>query len=116
MDKDAGKGGTAVSGTQDPEQIQHEIEETREQLGETVEALAAKTNVKAQARQKVKDAKTSVSEKQEQLRRSVGDATPEQATGIAIQASQKARENPIPVAAAGVFAAGFLAGWLIKRR
>ena len=36
-----------------PEQIEREIERTREELGETVEALAAKTDVKAAARRKL---------------------------------------------------------------
>ena len=34
----------------DPEQLRLEIERTREQLGETVEALVAKTDVKARAK------------------------------------------------------------------
>jgi chromosome segregation ATPase len=37
----------------DPEQLKQDIEQTREQLGETVEALVAKTDVKAQAKDKV---------------------------------------------------------------
>jgi hypothetical protein len=37
----------------DPEQLRQDIERTREQLGETVEALVAKTDVKAQAKGKV---------------------------------------------------------------
>jgi CHASE3 domain sensor protein len=36
----------------DPQELKQEIERTREQLGETVEALAAKADVKAQARAK----------------------------------------------------------------
>lgn len=36
-----------------PDVIRHEIEETRQQLGEAVEELAAKTNVKARAREKL---------------------------------------------------------------
>lgn len=40
-----------------PEQIEAEIAETREELADTVEALAAKTDVKAQAKQKTEDAK-----------------------------------------------------------
>ena len=38
---------------EDPEQLRQDIERTREQLGETVEALVAKTDVKAQARERV---------------------------------------------------------------
>jgi vacuolar-type H+-ATPase subunit E/Vma4 len=36
----------------DPQQLEAEIERTRERLGETVEALAAKADVKARAQQK----------------------------------------------------------------
>jgi 2C-methyl-D-erythritol 2,4-cyclodiphosphate synthase len=42
-----------VTDVRDPEVIRHEIDETREQLGEAVEELAAKTNVKARAREKL---------------------------------------------------------------
>lgn len=37
----------------DPDLIRHEIEETRQELGEAVEALAAKTNLKASARERL---------------------------------------------------------------
>ena len=49
--------------TRQPEEIRSDIEETREQLGETVEALAAKADVKGQAKAKVEDVKTQVREK-----------------------------------------------------
>ena len=49
--------------TRQPEEIRHEIEETREQLGETVEALAAKADVKGQAKAKVEDVKEQVRSK-----------------------------------------------------
>jgi hypothetical protein len=38
----------------DPQQLKEEIERTREQVGQTVEALAAKTDVKAQAMDKAR--------------------------------------------------------------
>jgi Protein of unknown function (DUF3618) len=43
----------------DPEQIQREIEETRRELGDTVEALAAKADVKAQVHSRVESTKAS---------------------------------------------------------
>jgi len=46
-----------------PEEIRREIEHTREELGDTVAALAAKTDVKAQAQQGVEEAKQSVRDK-----------------------------------------------------
>jgi hypothetical protein len=53
----------------DPDQLRGEIAETREELGETVEALAAKTDVKAQAREKQEQAKAKVGETVEQAKR-----------------------------------------------
>ncbi len=99
----------------DPEQIQAEIERTREELGDTVEALAAKTNVKAQAKHKIEDLKAAAGERTEHAWSAVKEATPDSAGAAASQVSHKAGENPLPVAAIGAFAAGFLAGRLTKR-
>ena len=115
MGEEPSASGTPVTGTQDPEQLQREIEETREELGDTVEALAAKTDVKARARQKLDDAKSTASEKKEELFGKAKEASPDTAATAASQASQKARENPLPVAAAGAFAAGFVLGRFTKR-
>ena len=52
-----------MASTRQPEDIRSDIEETREQLGETVEALAAKADVKGQAKAKVEDVKEQVREK-----------------------------------------------------
>jgi Protein of unknown function (DUF3618) len=57
MGQEQGTGGTAITGSRDPAELRSEIEETREALGETVEALAAKTDVKAQLSEKVRVAK-----------------------------------------------------------
>lgn len=54
----AGEGGDGAgqpAAPDSPEALEHEIEETREQLGDTVAALVAKTDVKAIARQKARD-------------------------------------------------------------
>jgi hypothetical protein len=56
--------GAPVSGEKDPEQIRQEIEATRQELGDTVEALVAKTDVKAIAHEKVESAKASVARPQ----------------------------------------------------
>jgi exopolyphosphatase/pppGpp-phosphohydrolase len=42
-----------------PEQIRADIQETRRELGDTVEQLAAKTDVKAHAREKIESVKQS---------------------------------------------------------
>ena len=52
-DRDSQDGADAVGENKSPEQIRADIEQTREQLGDTVEALAEKTDVKAQAKQYV---------------------------------------------------------------
>ena len=53
----------------DPEQIQREIEQTREQLGDTVEALAAKTDVKARAQETAADLRQRAKDTTSQVRR-----------------------------------------------
>jgi len=58
--------GPQVEGQQEkrsPEEIRADIKQTREELGDTVEQLAAKTDVKAQAQAKVDDVKRTASEK-----------------------------------------------------
>ena len=44
-----------MSGVRDPDIIRQDIAETRQELGEAVEELAAKTDVKARAREKLTD-------------------------------------------------------------
>jgi ElaB/YqjD/DUF883 family membrane-anchored ribosome-binding protein len=115
MGQDQGTGSTTVTTSQDPEQIEREIEQTREQLGDTVEALAKKADVKAQAKQKLEDTKSSVSDKKEELLGKAKEASPEGAVSAASQASQTVRQNPMPLALAGAFAAGFLTGRVFRR-
>jgi hypothetical protein len=57
MDEAARTSGPPVERKRGPGEIREDIEQTREELGETVEALAAKTDVKAQARAKVQETK-----------------------------------------------------------
>jgi exopolyphosphatase/pppGpp-phosphohydrolase len=54
--------GPEVEGQQDqrsPEEIRADIRETRRELGDTVEELAAKTDVKAKAQEKIESVKQS---------------------------------------------------------
>jgi hypothetical protein len=98
--------GEAATGTRDPDEIQREIEQTRGELGDTVEALAHKADVKAQTRQKLQDTKESVSQKREQLLVKARESTPDSVGSAAAQASHKAQENPVPLAALGGLALG----------
>ncbi len=115
MGQDPGAAGTPVTEAKDPEQIRDEIEETRRELGDTVEALAAKADVKARVHDKVESTKESVSHKRDELLGKARGTSPDGVTAGASQATQKARENPVPVAAIGAFAGGFLLGRLTKR-
>ena len=101
MDEATRTSGPEVEGQQEersPEEIRADIEQTREDLGDTVEALSAKTDVKAQAKAKV----DSVKEK-------VGGATPASVT-------ETASSHPVPTAAIGAFVGGLLVGIMIARR
>lgn len=116
MGQDASAGGAAMTDSPDPEQLQREIERTREELGDTVAALTAKADVKAQAKQKLDEARTSAAVKGEQLREKAKEISPDSASTAAAQVSQKAKENPAPLAAAALFAAGFLVGRRSRRK
>lgn len=74
----------ARAGTRDPEQIQRDIERTREELAATVAAVAEKADVKTQARRRVDETKTQV------------------------------RENPAPLAIGGALVLLALVIWLIR--
>ena len=115
MDEGQGTGRTPVTETKDPQELREEIEQTRQELGDTVETLAAKTDVKAQAKRKVAETKSSVADKKDELLGRAKDASPETAQNAATQASQKAKENPLPLAAVGAFVAGLLIGRMTKR-
>ena len=60
MGEDPGTVGAPVEAAKDPEQIREDIEATRRELGDTVEALAAKTDVKAHVRERVERTKASM--------------------------------------------------------
>ena len=109
-----------------PEEIRRDIERTREELGDTAAAVAAKADVKKQAKAKVggikeqaaakaDSAKQKASVKKDELAGKAKEAAPE-STGAGVQqAQQLAQENPVPLAIAGAFIAGFALGKLLSR-
>jgi ElaB/YqjD/DUF883 family membrane-anchored ribosome-binding protein len=106
---------------EDPDRIRAEIEQTRAEMGETVDALGYKTDVKARAKDSIQDKKESVmgvaSSAKERVvgaGQSVGDATPdsEQVKRQARRAKSIAQENPLGLAV-GAVAVGFLAGMML---
>ncbi len=93
------------------EGLRREIERTRSELGETVEALSHKADVKAQARERVDEAKSQARDKVEQAK------TQAQAKAHDLQQKmpEQARERPVVPIAAGIGVA-LVALWLIRRR
>jgi ElaB/YqjD/DUF883 family membrane-anchored ribosome-binding protein len=91
----------------DPDELRRDIEQTRSELGDTVEALAQKANVKAQVSAKADDVKAQVSAK--------ADDVKEQVSAKADDLTRTAEQRPIP--AIGVaLAVGFILGRLLRRR
>jgi hypothetical protein len=88
---------------QDPDAIRTQIENTRGQMGDTIEAIGYKTDVKSRARDKVS-----------RVMGKANDATP--SSGDVKQGAQKAasvaQENPLGLAI-GAIAVGFVAGMVV---
>ena len=106
---------------EDPDRIRREIEQTRAEMGETVDALGYKTDVKARAKDSIQDKKESVMGVAQSAKdrlvgagQTVGDKTPDsdQVKHQARRAKSVAQENPLGLAV-GAVAVGFLAGMLI---
>lgn len=98
MDEAARTGGQALgNGKRGPAEIRADIEQTRAELGETVEALAAKTDVKAHAKDKVQE-------------------TRERALHERARAAAHLRRDTRPFVVAGVIAAGLLLVSLARSR
>jgi ElaB/YqjD/DUF883 family membrane-anchored ribosome-binding protein len=115
---------TGVSETQpDPEELRREIEQTRAELGDTVEALSHKADVKARVGEKVDERKQAASQKADELKQKAqelkqkaGQATPEDVKSAASGAATTARERPEIPAVAAALLFGLLLGWLFGRR
>jgi gas vesicle protein len=88
---------------QDSGQIRQDIEQTRGQMGETVEALGYKADVPGRAKEKMQSVTSRIS-----------GSTPDRGDvkDGARKAAGVAQENPLGLAA-GAVAAGFIAGMLV---
>jgi methyl-accepting chemotaxis protein len=96
---------------QDAGQIREEIEETRGQMGDTVQALADKADVPGRVKGSVAEKRDRLKEQMSGTSARIGEATPdaEEIRGGARKAAGIAQENPLGLALGGV-AIGFLAG------
>jgi ElaB/YqjD/DUF883 family membrane-anchored ribosome-binding protein len=99
-----------------PEEIRVDIEQTREELGDTVEALAAKTDVKAQAKERIASLKGTAQTKKDEFATRAKDAAPDSAGAGAQQITSTVKNRPVPFTALGAFAFGVAVGWLLRRR
>jgi len=108
----------------DQQELEKDIEQTRERLGETVEALAAKGDVKTQAQQKLGQLTARLKGKATEAKGKATEATRQlrlqdkanQAKQQATQVGQQIRKRPIPAAAtAGVIGVLLLFFTLIRR-
>src|SRR5256885_13891352 len=81
---------------QDPDAIRAEIEETRAQMGDTVDALSYKADVKGRAKDKVSETKDRITGAAGRVTGRVSDATPDsgEVKGQARRAAGVAPENP----------------------
>jgi gas vesicle protein len=95
----------------DPDAIREEIEQTRSEMHDTVDAIGYKADVPSRAKTAVSDKVESVKARMSEATASMGDATPSR--GELKQSARRvaglARENPIGMAI-GAAAIGFLAG------
>ena len=116
MDQDERAEGAAMSTadntqeTRAPEEIRADIAETREEVGDTVEALTAKTDVKGQAHEKVEEIKGNVRAKADEVKAKAQSSTPESAQQGGRQVVAKVRENPAPLALGAAVLIAFLIG------
>jgi ElaB/YqjD/DUF883 family membrane-anchored ribosome-binding protein len=99
---------------EDPNAIRDEIAETRERMGDTIDALGYKADVKSRAKDNVSEKVDTVKERLGLAGQKASDATPdaEQVKGQVRKAAGVAQENPLGLAV-GAVAIGFLAGMLV---
>jgi hypothetical protein len=101
-------------------ELKQEIERTREQLGETVEALAAKADVKAQARAKASQVTGRLRSRTAQARQQaavaaerLSKATPDPVQRVAVKAAATGRERRVQLMTA---AGAVVLAWLLIAR
>jgi gas vesicle protein len=95
----------------DPDEIRQEIERTRQHMGDTVEALSYKTDVKERTKDWVQDKTEGLRTATDRVKSKVSDAAPskEELSEGTRRAVSIAESNPLGLAVGGI-AVGFLIG------
>lgn len=123
-DEDSGQTQHPVADQSDksPDELERDIEATRGELGETVDALAQKADVKAQVTEKLDQRKGQLRAKQEELKQKLssgdgedGGPSAEQLKHAAGQVAQRADEQPRAFIA-GAFTVGVAVGLVLRGR
>jgi hypothetical protein len=104
------------AGAKSPDEIRAEIEDTRQQLGDTVEELAARTDVKARAKDRLDVTRRRIARISGEAATRAKASTPESAGAGAHQVAAVIAAKPVPFATAGAFTTGVFIGWLVARR
>jgi ElaB/YqjD/DUF883 family membrane-anchored ribosome-binding protein len=96
---------------EDPDAIRNEIADTRERMGDTIDALGYKADVKSRAKENVSGKVEAVKERLGVAGQKASDATPDsdEVKHQVRRAAGVAQENPLGLAA-GAVAVGFLVG------
>jgi hypothetical protein len=99
---------------EEPDRIRAEIEATRADMSETVEAIGYKADVKSRAKDNLQEKKESIVGLKDKVVGGASERTPDSAEvkQQAKKAASVAQENPLGLAI-GSLAVGFLAGMLI---
>jgi len=125
MGEDQGQERTQLADDQDKSaaELQAEIEDVREDLGDTAAALASKTDVKTRARAKADELKRSAKAKTDNLLSGGGNVTSDEGSGAPAAVGSGldrlrtiAKQNPVPTVALGAVVGGFLLGRLTRRQ
>ncbi|MEU1055237.1 DUF3618 domain-containing protein [Streptomyces sp. NPDC005876] len=117
-DPTSGQSDTAT-GAKGPDELRRQIEETRSRLGDTVEELAAKTDVKGRAKARAADLRDRAGAMTVQLRSTAaqaGHTVQEKAPAPVRDAVRAGRGNPRPVLVAGAAAGAVVAAGVLWRR
>lgn len=127
MSQSEHQGDGSGTDTRSPVEIRDSIEQTRHDLGDTVEALAAKTDVKAQAKDRVDELKHRAEDKRDELKAKLpgqgpssgrtaepGNGGAPRPTGADATAgpslADRAKEHRTPLTIGGTVLAAFLLG------